>query len=506
MSADPIQRIAIIGGGTAGWMAAAALARTLKGQAVRIELVESADVGTIGVGESTIPPIIKFLQFLEIDEKDFIQQTQASFKLAIKFKDWRRIGESYLHPFGIIGVTIDGNPFYPCWLRARLNGDTSEFTDYSPAAVMAEENKFFPPSKAPKESFLAGASYALHFDALLVAKYLRKYAESRGVVRYEDHVVNVSMRENGFIGELDLKSGRKIQADFYIDCTGFKGLLIEEALNTGYEDWRHYLPCDRAVAMPTENTGVTVPYTQATARDHGWTWRIPLQHRTGNGYVYCSEYCGDEQARDILMRAVDGKPLTEPRIIPFVTGKRKRIWNKNCLSLGLASGFLEPLESTTIHLVTQGIRLLIQLFPDRQCDEVLIREYNRRMDNEYLGVRDFIILHYCTTGREDTPFWRRCRTMEIPDSLREKIELFRARGVLYHDPKQLFEAPSWYCIFEGMGVRPGKYDPLADKTQPGQLQDVLRQVRNLMKQMSGGLPSHDEYLRKHCPAPGPMPE
>lgn len=501
MNMDAIQKIAIVGGGTSGWMAAATLARALQGTAVSIELVESPDVDIIGVGEATIPPILNFIRFLEIDENDFIRHTQGSIKLGIKFKDWRRIGETYMHPFGSVGVRIDGNSFYPCWLKAKMNGDPSAYTDYSPAAAMADANAFFPPSKAAQDSFLAGASYALHFDAVRVGRYLRDYARARGVARIEDHVVKVALREDGFIGELGLKSGGKIRADLYIDCTGFKGLLIEDALKSGYDDWSRYLPVDRAIAMPTANAGPIAPYTLATAREHGWTWKIPLQHRTGNGYVYCSRYCSDDAARATLLGAAEGRVLQEPRIIPFVTGKRKRIWLKNCVALGLAAGFLEPLESTAIHLVTQGIRLLVQLFPDRRCDERLVREYNRRMDAEYLAVRDFIILHYCTTGREDTPFWRLMKEMEIPDSLRERIELFKAGGVLYHDPHPLFEAPSWYSIFEGMGIRPVRYDPLVDKTEPGKLQDVLLQVRNLMRHMAGGLPSHEEYLRKYCPAP-----
>ena len=495
-----IKKIVIVGGGSAGWLAAAALSKTLDSTFTRIQLIESSTIGTVGVGEATIPPILNFLNYLGIDEADFMRKTQASFKLGIKFSDWHSLGKSYYHPFGSVGVKIDSKEFYPCWLKSKLNGDTTEFTDFSPAAVMCEQNKFYPPSRADKDSFIAGASYALHFDAGLVAKYLADYAKNRGVERIEADIVDVSTTlEQGITG-LVLADGKQIDGDFYIDCSGFQGLLIEKALHSGYEDWREFLPCDRAVAVQTQNVAATANYTLATARNSGWTWKIPLQHRTGNGYVYSSKYCSDDEAAKVLLTAAEGELLTEPRVIPFVTGMRKKMWNKNCVALGLSSGFLEPLESTAIHLVTRGLRLFLDLLPNSSSEPTLEAEYNRLMSMEYVSIRDFIILHYCTSQRTDSDFWRTCNTMEIPESLRYKIDLFKSRGVLYYNPQDLFKPPSWHCVFEGMGVRPARYDPTIDYLADNEVQGILGQVKSLMGTMASGLPTHDQFLKKYCPA------
>lgn len=502
MSCGGIRKIAIVGGGTAGWMSAAALSHATRGKLCDIILIESADIGTIGVGEATIPPIVHFINYLGVDEAEFMKATQASYKLGIKFKDWHQKGHSYWHPFGSIGVTIDGKPFFPYWLKARRKGDTTPFSAYSAAAVMGDAHRYYPPSRASANSFLAGASYAYHFDAALVAKFMRQYAEARGVIRIEDNVVDVGMSENGFIDKLKLKTHPAVEADLYIDCTGFRALLIGEALGVPYEDWTDYLPCDRAVAMPTAATDQWPPYTLSTAKDAGWTWRIPLQHRTGNGYVYCSKYCSDEEAVQTLRASVEGDPLTEPRLLRFTTGRRKQAWSKNCVAIGLSAGFLEPLESTAIQLILKGVRSLIELFPDRSSEAPLVNEYNRLLMRDYENIRDFIVLHYAVTRREDTPFWRWCRErMPVSDSLQEKIDLFRTRGYVQWNPTDLFREPSWYSVFVGMGVEPETYDPLIESSNFGQVEKILGQVRTAMVQMAEGLPRHEEYLRRYCPAP-----
>lgn len=502
MNSNNIRKIAIVGGGTAGWMSAAALSHATRGKTCEIALIESADIGIVGVGEATIPPIINFIKHLGIDETEFIQATQGSIKLGIKFQDWYRQDHSFWHPFGDIGVTIDDKLFFPYWLKARQLGDTTPYTAYSPAAVMGDANRFYPPYKAAKDSFLAAASYAYHFDAALVARFMRRYAEARGVKRIEDNVIDVALRENGFIDKLTLEKHPAVEADLYLDCTGFRALLIGKILQVPYDDWIDYLPCDRAVAMPTANTGQLPPYTLSTAKNAGWVWRIPLQHRTGNGYVYCSRYCDDDEAVKTLHASVQGEPLAEPRLLRFTTGRRKEMWNKNCVAIGLSAGFLEPLESTAIQLILKGVRSLIELFPDKAFEAPLVREYNRLMNRDYENIRDFIVLHYCTTQRDDTAFWRWCREqMRIPESLQEKIDLFKSRGCLQWNPTDLFREPSWYSVFLGMGIEPRVYDPLIDSSDFSKVETVLKQVRTLMVQMADGLPLHAEYLRKHCPAP-----
>jgi tryptophan halogenase len=430
----PISKIAIIGGGTSGWLAASMLCQHLKRELTAVELIESEELGTIGVGESTVPPFVGLIHRLGIDENDFLRATDGTYKLGIKFVGWRDRGDSYFHPFGVIGKPIGNHDFYQCWLKARAQGDTSALQDFSPCNVMAEQGRFFHPAKA-RNTPIGGANYALHVDALMVAKYLRAYSEARGLKRTEGKVVSVQQRENGFIESVTLENGQEIHADFFIDCTGFKAVLIGKTLGVDSHDWSSYLPCDRAVACKTENKGALLPYTRATAQAAGWSWRIPLKHRVGNGYVYSSQFATDAVAKSTLLRSLDSACIEEPRVIPYTTGHRKQFWKSNCLALGLSSGFIEPLEATSIHLIARGMDFFLRYFPDRDCDPALIREYNRRMIADFEEVRDFIVLHYSTTQRDDTPFWQHCRNLPLPDTLRERIELFKAHGSM-RDPSR----------------------------------------------------------------------
>lgn len=489
-----IRKIVIVGGGTSGWMAAAMLSHHFKSEVCRIELVESAELGTIGIGESTVPPFVGLIRRLGIDEQDFVRVTQATYKLGIRFVDWHNRSTQYFHPFGALGKGIDGHDFYQCWLKARALGDTSSLLDFSPCNVMAEQGRFFQPEKA-RNTPIGGANYALHVDAAEVALYLRRYSEARGVLRYEGLVTTASQRADGFIESVILSDGRRIEGDFFIDCTGFKALLLGKQLGVGFEDWSGYLPCDHAIAVKTKSADPVLPYTLATARKAGWTWRIPLRHRVGHGYVYSSRFCSEADARSTLLQSLDGKVAEEPRLIPFMTGHRREIWKYNCLSLGLAAGFIEPLESTSIHLIARGVEFFLRYFPDRDCDPVLPREYNRRMIADYEEVRDFIVLHYCATSREDSAFWRWCKNIRLPDSLRERIELFRAQGGLREGVDELFRHTSWQSVFEGMGIRPGKYCTRIDNIDSERIRLNLQAASQAIRRMVKSLPTHDEFLR-----------
>ena len=493
-------KFVIVGGGTAGWMAAAALAQAVKGSFGEICLVESEEIGTVGVGEATIPPIQFLNSLLGIDEIDFIKKTQATFKLGIEFKDWTRLGHDYFHPFGPHGSNIEGVSFHHYWMRLREQGDTSSIDDYSMATVAARKGKFaIPPKDLPPN--IPSVGYAYHFDAGLYARFLRDYAETRGVKRIEGKIVEVKQRAaDGFIEALELEGGKRVEGDFFIDCSGFRGLLIEQTLKTGYEDWSRWLPCDRALAVPCESVSPMTPFTRSTARAAGWQWRIPLQHRTGNGYVYSSPFISDDEAAATLMANLDGPARADPRLLRFTTGRRKKAWNKNVVALGLAGGFMEPLESTSIHMVQTGVFRLLSLLPVRGHDQASADEYNRLSQIEYEQIRDFLILHYHATERDDSELWNYCRTMEIPDSLKHKIELFRSRARIARFDDQLFAEPSWLAVFLGQGITPDAHDRLADVPPLADVQRRLGEMRQVIGQIADRLPSHDAFIALTCKA------
>ncbi|MES1189891.1 MAG: tryptophan halogenase family protein [Steroidobacter sp.] len=490
---NQITSIAIVGGGTAGWMTASILARILAACGCNITVVESADIGTVGVGEATIPPIIDFLNLLSINQRDFVNHTQATYKLGIKFTGWQAPGHSYWHPFGTFGMDINARPFYHAWQKARADGLTPGFNDFSLCAALGDQNKFRFPDNG-QNPVVNGLRYALHFDAGLVAKYLRAYSERLGVKRLERTVTSVRQRENGFIDELVFSDHSTLKADLYIDCSGFNGVLIEQTLHAGYIDWREYLPCDRAVAMQTSLVTPRPSFTESIAQRAGWRWRIPLQHRNGNGYVYSSEHISDADALDEFLTSVGESPLTEPRVLKFTGGRRKAFWKYNCIAIGLASGFLEPLESTSIHLVMSAVYKLLDHFPDKQFDQHNIDSYNNEITGEMERIRDFIIMHYCLTQREDTSFWRYCKSMQIPDSLAQRIELYRATGRIRHKSDDLFTDLSWFYILDGMGISPIGYDPLMDTLKTGQLNDMLGNISRAVHAAAMTAPSHDSYF------------
>jgi tryptophan halogenase len=494
-----VRSVVIVGGGTAGWMAAAILARRLARGVGAIQVVESADIGIIGVGEATIPPIRLFNNALGIDEDEFLRKTRGTIKLGIEFRNWSKPGREYFHPFGAHGTRLEQVSLHQDWLKLRHMGDTSSFEEYSLNTVAARLGRV---SAAADDSLSPVFAYAYHFDAALYAGYLRGYAEARGVERLEGKVVDVELRaEDGFIRALRLEGGRRLEADLFIDCSGFRGLLIEQALKTGYEDWTHWLPCDRAVAVPCESAGALTPFTRSTARAAGWQWRIPLQHRIGNGYVYCSRFLGDDEAAATLLENLDGKAQAEPRFLRFTTGRRKKFWNKNCIALGLASGFLEPLESTSIHLIQSGVTQLGAIFPDRTFDPCDAEEYNRLQIQEYERVRDFIVLHYKATTRDDSPLWRYCGNMDIPDALERRINLFRSSGRVAFEDHELFVEPNWLSVFIGQGIWPRRYDPLADVVPIEAAAVQLSRLRASIRQTAEAMPSHSEFIAEHCRAP-----
>ncbi len=493
-----LNKIVIVGGGTSGWIAAVAISNQLKGKLCEIELVESQDISTIGVGEAVIPPFLTYLKILGINEKDFIQKTQASFKLGIKFTDWQKVGKSYFHPFGRVGHKMRGNDFNQCWLKMKAKGAADDFMAYSPSFQMAKEGKFCLFPKMADDSPAAGVGYALHFDAKLVASYLREQALRNGVKRHVGNVIEVVKNENGNIESLVLDSAKSINGDFFIDCTGFQALLIEKCLKTTLENWSEYLPVDRAVTVQTENTGEIPPYTESTARDSGWTWKIPLQHRTGNGYVYSSQFCDDESARTTLLANVEGALINEPKVIKFKVGVRREMWKNNCLSLGLASGFLEPLESTAIHMVTRGLQFFLKMLPDNNINQPIIDEYNRRMYLDHEEIRNFLILHYGLTERNDTDFWRYWQSYALPASLKTKVSLFQSRGYIQEGVDDLFKADSWYAIFLGMGIFPERYDPIIDLMSFDPIENYLQEWQNVLSNSVKKLPSHKAFIEKNC--------
>lgn len=495
-----LSRILIVGGGSAGWMTAALLARLFKGL-YQITVVESLEIGTVGVGEATIPAIKKFNELLGLDENEFLQRTQGSFKLGIQFNDWLRPGSSYIHGFGVIGRDMEWLRCHQYWLKANSQGRAAAFANYSINTAAALENKFMRADHRMAESPISDLAHAFHFDAGLYAKYLSGYAQDRGVRRREGKVADVTLRSNdGFIQSATMDDGEVIPADLFVDCSGFRGLLIEQAMKTGYEDWTHWLPCDRAIAVPCERSGDFTPYTRSTARPAGWQWRIPLQHRTGNGHVYSSQYMDDDVAERILCDNLDGAQRADPQRLRFVTGKRKKIWNRNCVAIGLSSGFLEPLESTSLHLIQSAIVRMVRLLPDASFDQAGIDEFNRQSDFEYERIRDFIILHYKATERVDTPFWRYCRAMDVPETLQRKIDLFRANGRIFREDEELFAEESWIQVFLGQGIHPRGYDPLVDIKSDEQTVAFLEDVEAVIGKCVKVMPTHADYVAKTCPA------
>ncbi len=495
-----IKNIVIVGGGTAGWMTAAALSHVLSLKKCRIQLIESDQIGTIGVGEATIPTIHKYNQILGIDENDFIKHTQGTFKLGIQFVNWGGVGSSYVHPFGGYGMSVGYLGFHHYWQRYHTQNPEADPGDYSIGVQGALKYKFMPPAQIPN-SPLAQISYAYHFDATLYAKYLKVFAEERGVERIEGEVVKVSLRESdGYVDSITLKNGISIQGDLFIDCTGFRALLIEQALNTGYEDWSHWLPCDSAVTVPSKSMNPPPSFTRSAAHAAGWQWRIPLQHRTGNGHVYCSKYMTDDTAKKILLDNLEGEALSEPKVVRFKTGMRRKFWNKNCVAIGLSSGFLEPLESTSIHLIQSSISKLLAFFPHASFDQVDIDKYNEILTDEIVNIRDFIILHYKITQRTDSEFWNYCRHMEVPISLQRKIALYKSSGRLFRDNNELFDDVSWFAVMHGQGLIFEKYHPLVDEIEDGKFSQLMEEIKAVIARSADAMPAHDEYIAKHCAA------
>ena len=493
-----IKRVLIVGGGTAGWMTAAGLARKLGDRVQSIRLVESAEIGTVGVGEATLTHLRYFNQALGIDERTFMRETQATFKLGIEFINWGQIGDRYIHPFGDYGRPMRAVDFHHYWLRARAAGDQTPIDAYSFPIAAAQQNRFILPSPDPR-SVLSTFSYAFQLDAGLYAAYLRRYSEARGVERIEGKIVDAALDpETGYVTGVALEDGRRLEADLFIDCSGFRGLLIEQALKTGYDDWSRWLPCNRAFAVPCESNDDFTPYTRATAEKAGWRWRIPLQHRLGNGHVYSNDFISDDDALGALMANLDGAAQKEPKQLFFLTGKRKRIWNRNVVSIGLSSGFLEPLESTSIYLIQIGITNLLELFPDRSFNDHDRDEYNAMMDLEYDRIRDFLVLHYIATEREDSEFWRYFRNLTLPDSLQYKLDLFRERGVVVKYGTGLFLEPSWLAVYLGQRITPKRYDPLADQMEDGEVVQNLAELRDLMTRAAAKSPDHRAFIDDYC--------
>lgn len=493
---NEIERVVIVGGGTAGWMVAASFARFLNDGTRKIVLVESDEIGTIGVGEATIPPIIAFNQMLGIDEHEFLRATQGTFKLGIEFVNWGKNGDRYLHPFGDFGEDLHSIPFHQLWLREHQRGNPAPLSDYSISAQAAGLGHFARPAASASAPFNK-LRYAFHFDASLYARFLRSYAEQRGVVRHEGRIVAVHRRhDDGFIKSVQLVDGRTIEGDLFIDCSGFSGLLIAETLGVEFEDWRKWLPMDRAVAVPTANVASPAPYTRSTAHGAGWQWRIPLQQRTGNGHVYCSQYVSDDEAEATLLAHIEGEPLAAPRRLKFRTGRRAQAWSHNVVAIGLSSGFVEPLESTAIHLIQLGIARLLALFPDKRCDPHERDDYNRGMALLYEDIRDFVILHYKATQRDDTPFWRRCRDMEVPDTLARRMDLFRSRGRVFRENAELFTQSSWVAVMYGQNFWPQRYDPLVDTLDERRVAEAMNSLRDAVAQTAAALPKHEDFLRE----------
>ena len=497
MRRNQIEKICILGGGTAGWMTAAALSKKMQGMPVSIHLVESDQIGTVGVGEATLPHIREFNNALNIPEPEFMKATEATFKLGIEFCNWGRIGDRYIHPFGDYGQEIAGIPFHQYWRKLREMGDSTRLDDYSYSVMTAEAGRFRHPSRKP-DDIESTFGYAYQFDSSRYAKYLRHYAEDNGVIRVEGRVVDTALAsDTGVVNAITLDGGETIDADLFVDCSGFRGVLIEQALQTGYEDWSNWLPCNRALAVPCETRGELTPFTRATALTGGWQWRIPLQHRVGNGHVYCSEFLSDDMAAQQLLDNLEGPALADPKQLYFTTGRRRKFWNRNVIAIGLSAGFLEPLESTSIHLIQEGITELLQLFPDKSFRQSDIDEYNRRMDLQFERVRDFLLLHYVATQRDDSEMWRHFRSMTLPDSLQEKIAAWLARGHLIKYEFGVFLPPSWVAVMLGQNLLPRAWDPRVDRLPEEQLVADAATLRRQVREAVERTPGHAAFLNQY---------
>ena len=486
-------RVVIAGGGTAGWMAAAALANTL-GSVIDLTLVESDAIGTIGVGESTIPPLLLFNRLLGIGEPEFMRATQATFKLGIKFENWKQLGDSYFHSFGAAGKDHWSAGFQHFWLSGLGRGHSHSYDDYSLELKAALEGKF---AHLPDERM----NYSYQLDSSLYAAFLRKKAEGDGAKRIEGRIAEVELDgASGNIAALKLDGDRRIEGDLFLDCTGFRALLIEGALHAGFDDWTHYLPCDSAIAVQTASVRPAIPYTRAIAHDAGWQWRIPLQHRQGNGIVFCSRYLDREAALERLLGSVEGQVLTQPNHIAYRTGVRRQQWHKNCVAVGLAGGFMEPLESTSIHLIQRAILRLIRMLPAGEVSPRDVAEFNDQTFTEMEQIRDFLVLHYKVTERTDSAFWRQCGAMAIPDSLAQKIELFRETGRVFRKNDELFAENSWIQVMLGQGIMPQSYHPVADKLRQDELDRFLTALRSSVSETVAGMPQQMDYIAGYCAA------
>ncbi len=500
MANELVKNIVIVGGGTSGWMSAAALSTVLRGR-YNIRVVESDEIGIIGVGEATIPMIQRFNKVVGIDENEFLKETQGTFKLGIEFVNWGKLGDRYMHGFGVIGQDLWTVGFDQYWQKMRRQGKAQDLEAYSITRMAAKANKFMRPRFDLPNSPLAEMNYAYHYDASLYARYLRKLSLARGVQRTEGKIVQVSQREgDGHVNAVVLENGERIEGELFIDCSGFRGLLIEGALKTGYEDWTEWLMCDTALAVPCESAAQLLPYTRSTAHKAGWQWRIPLQHRIGNGHVYASQFVSDDEATNTLLSNLDGKALADPRKFKFVPGMRKQCWNRNVVAIGLASGFVEPLESTAIHLVQAQVDRLINFFPDQGFNLVDVAEYNRQCRFEYERIRDFIILHYKANQRTDSKFWQHCAQMSVPDTLKQKLDLFQSHGRIVRNDNELFSEVAWLQVMAGQNLVPERYHPLADLQPDVDTEDYLESVRAVIAKCVEVMPDHADYVAQHCAA------
>ncbi|MES2150611.1 MAG: tryptophan halogenase family protein [Pseudomonadota bacterium] len=495
-----IKTVVIVGGGTAGWMTAMALSTALRGR-YTIRLVESDEIGIVGVGEATIPMIQRFNKIVGIDEAEFLKATNGTFKLGIEFVNWGKQGDRYMHGFGRLGQDLWMVGFDQYWQKMNKLGKAADLGDYSITRMASKANKFMPPRPDLPNTPLADIAYAYHFDASLYARYLRRLCEARGVQRSEGKITQVTQREgDGHVEAVVLESGERIEGELFIDCSGFRGLLIEQTLKTGFEDWTHWLPCDRALAVPCESAAVLTPYTRATAHKAGWQWRIPLQNRIGNGHVYSSAHISDDEATAVLLANLDGKALADPRPIKFTTGMRKLAWNKNVVAIGLASGFMEPLESTSIHMVQAAVSQLIEFFPDRGFNQVDIDEYNRQTRFHYERIRDFIILHYHVNQRDDSEFWKQCATMEVPATLKEKIALYATHGRVFRYNNELFTEVAWQQVMQGQNLQTQGYHPLVDLQSEESIADYMGGIQGVIAKAVEMMPDHAAYIAQYCKA------